>query len=54
MFEKEHSTKSKLQTVKDYLKDVEINEKEYNSSMNVMGISSYAKDASIEYWLPTV
>ena len=37
--------------MKDYLKDVESNEKEYNSPMYVTGIFSYEKDDPIENWL---
>ena len=37
--------------MKDYLKDVETNEKEYYSSMHVTGIFSFEKDAPIENWL---
>ena len=40
-----------MQMVQDYLKNVESNEKECNSTMYVAGIFSYEKDASIETWL---
>ena len=40
-----------MQIVKDHLKDVETNEKEYHSSMHVIGIFSFEKDAPIENWL---
>ena len=51
MFEEEDSIKNKFQTAKDYLKDVENNEKEYNSPMYVTGIFSSEKHAATENWL---
>ena len=49
-FEAKDSTKSKLQTVEDVLKNMD-NEEEFYSSINVSGIYSYEKDTPIENWL---
>ena len=52
-FEANYSTKSKLQTVEDVLKNMEINanEEDFYSSIDVSGIYSYEKDTTIENWL---
>ena len=52
-FEEKESTKSKMQAVEDVLKDMEINdnEEDFYSSINVTGIFSYEKDTPIENWL---
>ena len=52
-FEAKDSAKSKLQTVEDVLKNMEINdnEEDFYSSIDVSGIYSYEKDTPIENWL---
>ena len=52
-FEEKDRNKSKMQTVKDVLKNMEINdnEEDFYSSINVTGIFSFEKDTSIENWL---
>ena len=47
----EIATKSKMQTVQDYLNDSIQNEKEFNSPMFGTGIFSHEKHAPIENWL---
>ena len=50
-FEEKDSIKRKVQTVKDYLIDLENNEKEYYSTIHLTCIFSFEKDATIENWL---
>ena len=52
-FEEKDSTKSKMQTVEDVLKDMEINdnEEEFYACINITGIFSYEKGTPIENWL---
>ena len=52
-FEEKDSIKSKMQAVEDVLIDMEINdnEEDFYSSINVTGIFSYEKDTPIENWL---
>ena len=51
-FEEKDSTKSKMQAVEDFLNDMEINdnEEENYSSINVTGILSFEKDTPIDNW----
>ena len=49
-FEDKDSIKSKMQTVKDFLKNVETNKKEYYSNIHVKGIFNFENDAPIENW----
>ena len=52
-FDKDISTRSKLQATEDFLNSVKINnnEEEFYSSLNVSGIFSFEKDAPIDSWL---
>ena len=52
-FEEKDRNNSKMQTIDDVLKNMEINdnEEEFYSSINVTGIFSFEKDTPIENWL---
>ena len=52
-FDKDISTRSKLQATEEFLNSVRINnnEEEFYSSLNVSGIFSFEKDAPIDSWL---
>ena len=52
-FEEKDSIKSKMQAAEDALNDMEINsnEEEFYSSINVTGIFGYEKDTPIDNWL---
>ena len=50
-FEENDANRSKMQAIKEYLRDVADNAKEYFSVLNVTGIFSFEEDCPIENWL---
>ena len=50
-FEENDANRSMKQAVKEYLRDVAVNAKEYSSALNVTGIFSFEEDSPFEIWL---
>ena len=52
-FEEKDANRSKMQAIKEYIKDVKENAKEYNAELYVAGIFSFEEESPIENWLYT-
>ena len=50
-FKENDANRSMKQAVKEYMRDVAVNAKEYSSALNVTGIFSFEEDSPIENWL---